>query len=200
MQLDFFKKLSTRLDRALRPPPRVTCDPPPAGDAAELEDTARKLLAALGCDTLAANVRVRWNPRMRSTAGTAFSSKSLVTLNPRLIAFGPEEIDRTLRHELAHLLAQHRVGRRRIPPHGREWQRACRDLGLTDEQRCHELPLPRRKMSVRHFYRCPRCAVVIRRVRPMKKKSACLACCRKFSGGRYDGRFRFQRVEAVAAR
>ena len=67
---------------------------------------------------------------MRSTAGMAYPRRSLVTLNPRLREFGDEEVDRTLRHELAHLLAHHRAGRRRIAPHGPEWARACRDLGL----------------------------------------------------------------------
>src|SRR5207237_3228502 len=43
-----------------------------------------------------------------------------------------DEIERTLRHELAHLLAQWRNGRRRIAPHGSEWSRACRALGLGD--------------------------------------------------------------------
>lgn len=195
MQLDFFKKLTARLDRAIkvaRPPASIL---PALADAAELEAQARKLFSALGCAALAASVRVRWNPRMRSTAGTAFASKSLVTLNPRLLAFGAEEIDRTLRHELAHLLAQHRAGRRRIAPHGREWERACRDLDIAGEKRCHDLPLPRRQMPARHAYRCPGCRLVVHRVRPMKRKSACLGCCRNFTGGRYDERFRFQRIE-----
>ena len=183
MQFDFLKKLLSR--------PSVVKAPPVADP---LEDLARNLLLDLGCLELAAHVRVRWNPRMRSTAGTALASKSLITLNPRLQEFGAEEVERTLRHELAHLLAHHRAGRRRIAPHGREWQQACRDLGLTDEKRCHELPLPRRTMQARHAYRCPGCEVEVRRVRPMRRASACLACCRKHNRGRYDARFRFVRV------
>jgi len=139
-------------------------------------------------------VRVRWNSRMRSTAGTALASKALITLNPRLREFGADEVDRTLRHELAHLLAHFRAGRRRIPAHGAEWQQACRDLGLMDEKRCHTLPLPRRQMQPKHFYRCVACATELRRVRPLRGKTACLACCRKHSGGKYDDRFRFVKV------
>jgi predicted SprT family Zn-dependent metalloprotease len=126
----------------------------------------------------------------------AYAGKSLVHLNPRLREFGDGEVDRTLRHELAHLLAHHRAGRRRISPHGREWQQACRDLGLADEKRCHDLPLPRREVRARHFYRCPGCATVLRRVRPLRPKSACLACCRQHSGGRYAERFRFVKIAA----
>jgi predicted SprT family Zn-dependent metalloprotease len=133
---------------------------------------------------------------MRSTAGTALASKSLVTLNPRLRDFGPDEVDRTLRHELAHLLAHFRAGRRRISAHGPEWQQACRDLGLHDEKRCHTLPLPRRQMQPRHFYRCLACSQELKRVRPLRGKTACLACCRKHNGGKYDDRFRFVKVVA----
>jgi predicted SprT family Zn-dependent metalloprotease len=127
---------------------------------------------------------------MRSTAGTAFPDKGLITLNPRLHEFGDEEIDRTLRHELAHLLAHHRAGRRRISPHGPDWRRACEILGAPNEPRCHNLPLPCRKLRPRHFYRCPHCAMELRRVRPLRPRSACLACCRAHSAGRYDERFR----------
>ena len=163
-------------------------------DAGPLEKLARELLQGAGCGALAGRVRVRWNARMRSTAGMASAAKSLVTLTPRLVEFGWLEIDRTLRHELAHLLAHERAGRRRIAPHGREWQRACEALGLSDEKRCHDLPLPRRRLSARHHYRCPSCTVVIGRVRPLRRKSACLACCRRHNRGRYDERFRFAKV------
>lgn len=194
MQLDFFRQLTARLRSAIQPQSPAPVIAPAKSDAPDLEETIRTLLRALGCDDLSARVRVRWNARMRSTAGTACAGKSLITLNPRLREFGDAEIDRTLRHELAHLLAQHRAGRRRISPHGREWQQACRDLGLADETRCHDLPLPRRQMSVRHFYRCPHCATVLRRVRPLRGKSACLACCRRHSAGRYADRFRFVKI------
>ena len=199
MQLDFFRQLTDRLRSAIQPRSHAPVIAPSTGDAADLEEGARALFRALGCDDLAAGVRVRWNSRMRSTAGTAYSAKTLVTLNPRLREFGDAEIDRTLRHELAHLLAHHRAGRRRISPHGPEWQQACRDLGLDDEKRCHDLPLPRRQMSARHFYRCPGCATVLSRVRPLRGKSACLACCRRHNSGHYADRFRFGKIAAPPA-
>jgi predicted SprT family Zn-dependent metalloprotease len=136
---------------------------------------------------------------MRSTAGTAWAGKSLIVLNPRLRGFGDQEVERTLRHELAHLLAHARAGRRRISPHGLEWQKACADLGLPGEQRCHSLPLPRREMERRHAYRCPGCNVTLTRVRPLRRKTACLACCRAHNGGRYDERYRFAKVAASPA-
>ena len=192
MQLDFFAKLTAAAARAFRPsapPKRITKMPDDPW-----QETARALLRGIGCDDLAARVTVRWNSRMRSTAGTAFPAKALVHLNPRLREFGDAEIDRTLRHELAHLLAHHRAGRRRIAAHGREWRAACVELGLVDEKRCHDLPLPRRKLRATLRYRCPACGVEIARVRPLRRKSACLACCRAHNRGRYDERFRFTKL------
>ena len=192
MQLDFFTRLTAVAKRAFRPTPAPRLVPPPSDDP--WQEKARELLRATGSADLAAKVVVRWNSRMRSTAGNAYPGKALVNLNPRLRVFGDEEIDRTLRHELAHLLAHHRAGRRRIAAHGREWRAACVDLGLVDEKRCHDLPLPRRKMQRKHLYRCAHCATELARVRPMRRKFACLACCRTHNRGRYDERFRFIKV------
>ncbi|SRR5579862_336602 len=163
--------------------------------AAALEETARRLLGEIGCEALAGQVRVRWNNRMRSTAGTAHGQSALISLNPKLLAFGPDEIDRTLRHEIAHLAARFRAGRRRIAPHGAEWKRACHDLGLGAEPRCHDLPLPRRRLAARHLYRCLECRAEVRRVRPFPRKVACLSCCRRFNGGRYHDRFRLVKTD-----
>ncbi len=104
-----------------------------------LEQTARDLLRANGADRIATELRVEWNSRLKTAAGRADYREKLISLNPRLLDH-PTEIDRTLRHELAHILAQFRAGRRRISPHGAEWQRACVDLGVADEKRCHNLP------------------------------------------------------------
>ena len=159
-------------------------------DERDLEETARALLRGIGCDALAASLKVRWNRRMRTTVGLARYADSLIFLNPKLAQFGVEEIDRTLRHELAHLVAKFRAGRRRIAPHGEEWKAACGDLGMPNESRCHSLPLPRARQRVKHLYRCPNCRVEIKRVRPFRRRVACLICCRAHSGGRYDERFR----------
>ena len=173
----------------------------PEGDFTEaaLEGNARGLLEVIGCEALARQIKVRWNRRLRTTAGLACYAKLIVSLNPRLIAFGMEEVDRTLRHELAHLLARFRAGRHRIQPHGEEWRQACVDLGLTDEKRCHELPLPRRRVERKHVYRCKSCRLEVRRVRPFRRAVACLKCCRSFNHGRYDERFRFVKIDAVTA-
>lgn len=156
----------------------------------QLESEARARAAGLGLTSLAARVRVRWHTRLRTTAGLAVWREDLVLLNPRLLGF-PGEALRTLLHELAHLAARERHPRRRLAPHGPEWREACRDLGLADETRCHRLPLASpRRMERRHRYHCPACLIEVARVRPLRRREACLRCCRAHAGGRYDGRFR----------
>jgi SprT protein len=191
-----------------------------AGRDVDLESKARQLLRQLGASKLAREVRVDWNPRMRTAAGRADFREKLISLNPLLRnhrgeraenPFGAgkldclkqssltsdsqvdhDEIERTLRHELAHLLAQFRVGRRRIAPHGSEWRQACRDLGIADEARCHNLPFATESYARRYIYRCPNCKETFPRVRRIPRAIACLACCRKHNGGDFDPRFKLK--------
>jgi len=157
-----------------------------------LEEKSRTLLRQLGAAKLARDVRVEWNPRMKSAAGRADYRERLISLNPLLRDHGVEEIDRTLRHELAHLLAQFRVGRRRIAPHGPEWREACRALDIAAEARCHNLPFATKAYPARLVYRCPNCRQEFPRVRRIRRAIACLACCRKHNGGDFDPRFRLR--------
>ena len=162
----------------------------------QLEADARVILSSLGAVRIAGSIRVEWNPRLRSCAGRADFREKLVSLNPRLSEYGAAEIDRTLRHELAHLLAQFRAGRRRILPHGQEWRCACHDLAIGDERRCHNLPFPSRKRTRRFLYKCPGCQRDFPRVRRIKRAIACLACCRTHNGGEFDPRFRLRLIAA----
>jgi predicted SprT family Zn-dependent metalloprotease len=160
----------------------------------DLERKARQLLRSLGANRIATELRVEWNPRLKTAAGRADYRQKLISLNPRLVAH-PEEIDRTLRHELAHLLAQFREkSRRRISPHGAEWQEACEDLGIPGEKRCHTLPFPAKCHTPRFIYRCPNCQRDFPRVRKIRRVVACLACCRAHNGGEFDARFRLKMV------
>jgi SprT protein len=161
----------------------------------DLEKRAAGLLRAAGATRIACVVRVEWNPRLQTAAGRADRRKKLISLNPRLQEYGIEEVERTFRHELAHLLAQFRVkSRRRILPHGPEWREACRDLGIADEARCQNLSFAVKKYRVRFVYRCPNCRKSFPRVRRVRRTVACLACCRKHNGDEFDPRFRLKLV------
>ncbi|NLT71891.1 MAG: hypothetical protein GXX91_14545 [Verrucomicrobiaceae bacterium] len=154
---------------------------------------AATLARQINLETLATAVTVSWNPRMRSAAGRAFLKDSRIELNPRLQDLPEEqradELRRTLLHELAHLVAFERSGQRRIPPHGAEWRQACRDLGIPDEDRCHDLDFQSRRLARKYAYHCPHCRAVIQRVRRLKRRVACYPCCRAHAGGRFDARF-----------
>ena len=156
-----------------------------------LETRARDLLHANGATRIARELHVEWNPRLKTAAGRADYRQKLISLNPRLVEH-PTEIDRTLRHELAHFLAQFRAGQRRILAHGAEWRQACVDLGIADEKRCHNLPFPARTYAARFVYRCPNCRQEFPRVRRLRRAVACLACCRKHNGGEFHLRFRLR--------
>ena len=186
-----------------------------------LESQARELLRSLGAEKLAREIRVEWNPRLKTCAGRADYREKLISLNPLLLSEGGtrsplrvdkilaapspdltssskrpihlDEIERTLRHELAHLLAQWREkSRRRIAPHGIEWRQACCDLGIADEARCHNLPFATKSFPPRYVYRCPNCKEEFPRVRKIRRAIACLACCRRHNGGGFDPRFRLR--------
>jgi SprT protein len=163
----------------------------------ELERKAREMLEALSASELASSVHVEWNARLFSAAGRADYRRKLVSLNPRLREHDAAEIDRTLRHELAHLLAQFRAGRRRVAPHGAEWRKACRDLGIADESRTHALPFPIQRRSRRFLYQCPRCGKEFPRVRRIRRAVACLECCRKFNRGKFESSAQLRLVQAA---
>ncbi len=152
---------------------------------------------SLGAAVLALQVQVRWNGRMRSTAGKAWMERGLIELNPRLLGVEEAEVERTLRHEAAHLLAYWRARGRRIQSHGAEWRQACVDLAIPGERVTHTLPFPQRRVAKRYHYACPQCGLAVARVRRFRRPTACLACCRSYSGGRFDVRFQFQLVPQV---
>lgn len=156
-----------------------------------LEEQVRRALAGID-PSLAASVNAGWNGRMRTTAGVAVLARNEIWLNPALKEISEQEVERTLLHELAHLLARHRNPHRRIEPHGQEWKKACLDLGIGGEARTHALPFHARRMKRRFILRCPACGRHHERVRRPRRPLACLFCCRSHNGGIYDERFRFE--------
>jgi SprT protein len=162
----------------------------PTLDDAGLTAWCAEAAKALALHELARRVKVSWNPRMQTTAGRAWWPDRVIEMNPKLRDCEVDELWRTLKHELAHLVAYERCGRRRIEPHGREWQTACADLGIAGEKPFHTLPFKRRRLQRKHSYVCGNCAAVIHRVRPIVKPVACYECCRKFNHGVYHDRYR----------
>lgn len=169
---------------------------PRSGRDPALSLVAAELSRDLGLEALAKAVTVSWNSRMRTAAGRAFAREWRIELNPRLQDLPGEARDAELRntflHELAHLVAFARVGRKRIAPHGPEWRQACHDLGIPGEDRCHALDFQPRRLTKKFAYTCPSCEVVIQRVRRLSRRVACYPCCRKHAAGQFDGRFQLR--------
>jgi len=193
LQLEF--KWTAWLRRLRRKPARKT--PLPREDGG-LSAWCSEQASGLSLLRLARKVKVCWNTRMQSTAGRACWPDCVIELNPRLKGIGEDELWRTLRHELAHLVAYERSSRRSIAPHGPEWQLACAELGIPGEQPYHELPLPTRAVRHRHIYVCRHCQTELQRVKPIRRAVACYDCCRKFNKGYYDDRFRMVKKPPAA--
>ncbi|MCB1099075.1 MAG: SprT-like domain-containing protein [Verrucomicrobiae bacterium] len=175
--------------------PQVKQEPKPAparsrtGQDGALTALAQRLSTELAMHDLAAAVRVTWNPRLKTTAGTACPRTSNIDLNPRLGEFDDAVTQRILRHELAHLVAHRRAGRRRIAAHGMEWRQACCDLGIPGEKSRHTLPFKTNPRRRNYAYQCPACGDVVLRVRKLARYSACWACCKAHNRGKYAERF-----------
>jgi SprT protein len=179
---------------------KPSAKPHKRGVDAHLSDVAQTLVRHLpGHRNLAGQITVMWNPRLTSTAGCANPKIWQVELNPRLEGFGHSVVNRILRHELAHLVAIFRAGRRRIEAHGPEWREACADLGIPGESRCHTLPLPGRTVHYKYAYRCRGCGTILKRVRPLPRYSACYQCCHAHTHGQYDERFHFDKITMESA-
>ncbi len=163
------------------------------GPDGDLRRRGSEISARLGLKTLAEQIEVVWNRKMRTAAGRAFYQTGRIELNPRLQALPAEtrdgEIERTFLHELAHLVSFARAAGKRIQPHGPEWKQACADVGIPGEDRCHDLNFESRRQKRKYAYECPACGTVVKRVRRLQRRVACYDCCRSKAGGKFDGRF-----------
>ena len=166
----------------------------------ELTHTCREKLESMKLFSLASGVNVFWNLRLKSTAGLAYHDSIRIDLNTRLQRFYPEEPKRTLLHELAHLIANHRASGSRIQPHGIEWQRACSELGIPGEKRCHDLPLATTEVKKKLAYRCRYCGVIVPRVKRLTRESACYPCCQTHNRGNYSRRFLLEKISITEAK
>ncbi len=86
---------------------------------------------------LRAAIRIRWNPRLRTTVGRAMLDELVLELNPRLLARHPEQVRSVLVHEAAHLVVRRLHGPREAP-HGKVWKGYMRKAG-EDTRATHDL-------------------------------------------------------------
>lgn len=160
-----------------------------------LENFANKILRREGYS--GSWIYLYWNNKFRTTAGWVLrNGRRRIHLNP-ILKEGEfrKHLMCTLKHELAHVLAYHRAGRRQIQVHGLEWKKACRDFGIPKEKPRHDLAFRGINVKRKFFYYCPNCGEMVGRVKPFKKPHACIACCIKTNKkAKYDRRFQLRLV------
>lgn len=128
--------------------------------------------------------KIRWNPRLRTTAGRVDLRARVIELSPAYHRrFGAREMHDTLLHEMLHV-AQHVRGSK--IGHTAEMKRIARRLGI---DRLHAKETPDRR-PLRYRYRCPSCRrTVWRRIRIGRNRSACAPCCNHWNAGRWHPRY-----------
>jgi len=128
------------------------------------------LAARLGAPRRLRDLRVVFNPRLRTAVGRADFSGCTVELNARLLDRHPEELVPTLVHELCHLVAGARAG------HGPRWRAAVQALGYPPET-CHRLDVS--DLAVRRrawIWRCVGCGETYRRRHRRAHRYLCGDC------------------------
>lgn len=127
---------------------------------------------------------LRWNGRLRTTAGRVDLRRRVIELSPGYHGrFGRRELRDTLLHEMLHV-AQH-VGGRKVG-HTTEMKRMARRLGI---RRLYAKETPDRR-PLRYRYRCPSCdRTVWRRIRIGRHRNACADCCNRWNRGRWHPRY-----------
>ncbi len=105
----------------------------------ELMDRARSRTAALLGPIAGARIEIRFDLRGKTAGQVRIRARGqyLIRYNLELLKRGGANfLERTVPHEVAHVLAYHGHGAN-IRPHGREWQRIMRQLGA-EPTRCHD--------------------------------------------------------------
>ena len=112
---------------------------------------------------------IRWNSRLRGTAGHIKFNRAtrlpiVIELNPKLKA-NPEELRTTALHEIGHALT---LFMGVDDGHGPMWEIACRELGLSEPTRYHQhTSLPKRRTKV--VGKCVACGREYRRTNYLRR-------------------------------
>lgn len=131
---------------------------------------------------------LRWNARLRTSSGRFFpgSRARALPATIEVASYLLEETDAEIhvRETIAHELIHYWLWVRRRPyGHTEEFYDKMQIMGA---RRYNPVP---RKRPYKYLYQCSHCETIFkarRRLGPL----ACAKCCRSFSGGRYDERFK----------
>ncbi len=133
----------------------------------ELKDIAARRFADLSQRfPLRFSAHVFWRA-YRVSAGMAYCSRGKIGLSTTVL-HTPRQVEETLVHEYAHLLAFSRHGRKSVG-HGPLWQEAMADLGAKPEVRHRYKTVKRNQARQEILYRCDRCGCEFSRTRRFAK-------------------------------
>ena len=121
-----------------------------------------------------------------TTAGTAHYATHTINFNPELYVRNVDAfLTDTAPHELSHLVAYQVFSKGRgirIQPHGEEWKRVMRSLGVTPS-RCHSFDtseVKQKKNVVRYQYKCScRSNIMVSSVRHNRAQQGAKFVCTK---------------------
>lgn len=110
-------------------------------------------------------VKIEWK-NYSATAGRAYLEEFRICLS-RKILITELRIRETTLHEYAHLWVYEKYGNK-ARPHGAEWKRAMKRLGLPPAV-CHSYDIERREVEKSLVFYCSACGATIPRTRPLKR-------------------------------
>jgi SprT-like protein len=137
---------------------------------------------------------LEWNSRLRSSAGRFYpgSRKWLRDQPPKIEVASylrtEERAAELIRDTIAHEMIHYWLWVRRRPyGHTEEFLRKMKEMGCSRYN-----PVPRLR-EPKYLYRCPKCEKDF----PARRKLAvlaCLDCCKRESGGKFDRRFMLELI------
>jgi predicted SprT family Zn-dependent metalloprotease len=136
--------------------------------------------------------KLQWNSRLRSSAGRFIPGKrALFHQDPPVIELASylleeKQAEDLIYDTLAHEMIHYWLWTRRKPyGHTPEFLAKMKAMGVS---RYNTVP---RSRPYKYLYRCPSCSKDF----PVKRKLgvlACASCCKRFSNGQFDPRFKLQ--------
>jgi predicted SprT family Zn-dependent metalloprotease len=141
--------------------------------ANRLAAQAAKWSRQWGVPSLARDVAIDLNPRLRTAVARYRKEGEFVELGPRFLALRTRKAE-VLAHELAHVAVTRLFGKT-ARPHGDEWRSLVRAVGFVP--RIHLIPAGRKntpfrkqRVAVDHYeHRCPVCQMVRIARRPVRQ-------------------------------
>lgn len=124
--------------------------------------------------------KFKWNNRKRAFGVCSYRTKTIQLSKSLTLLNDEEHIKNTILHEIAHAKTE---GHK----HNRVWKSCFLSLGGSGT-RCSNGEVVKGK----YVYECPNCNKTASFFRKTTRVRACGECCNKYSGGRYDDKFKME--------